>query len=139
MGKRILVVDDEESIRELVSESLRARNILVDVAASSEEALNLATRHSYDAILCDLNLESASGSSVSGFDLHDRIVEVLTARSSSPPNFIFMTGDLVDATISEHAGHQGNQFLQKPFRISDLISMLGELTAPATELQPKNI
>ncbi len=67
-GKRILVLDDEESIRELVSDSLRARNILVDVAASSEEGLDLAGRHSYDVILCDLNLESESGSPISGFE-----------------------------------------------------------------------
>ena len=58
-GKRILIVDDEESIRELVSDSLRSRDIEVDCAASSEEALELAARHSYDTILCDLNLESA--------------------------------------------------------------------------------
>jgi two-component system NtrC family sensor kinase len=136
-GKRMLLVDDEESIRELVSESLRARNILVDAAASSEEGLDLAARHSYDVILCDLNLETESGSPVSGFDLHDRIIEILKSRSSTPPSFIFMTGDLVDLTITEHAGHQGNRLLQKPFRISELVSLLGELVAPATELQPK--
>jgi PAS domain S-box-containing protein len=138
-GKRVLIVDDEESIRELVSESLRARDILVDVAASTEAGLDLATRHSYDAILCDLNLESESGSAASGFDLHDRIVETLASRSGPRPSFIFMTGDLLDATLSEHAGHRENRFLQKPFRISELISMLGELVAPAKELQPKNI
>src|SRR5579862_8768595 len=112
-GKRILVVDDEESIRELVSDSLRARNILVDVAASSVEGLDMAPRHSYDVILCDLNLESESGLPVSGFDLHDRIVEILKSRSITPPSFVFMTGDLVDVTITEHDGHQGSRVLQK--------------------------
>ena len=135
--KRILVVDDEESIRELVSESLRARNVLVDAAASSEEGLDLVARHSYDVILCDLNLETVLGSPVSGFDLHDRIVDILKSRSIRPPSFIFMTGDLVDNTITEHPRYQGNRILQKPFRISELISLLGELAAPATELQPK--
>ena len=136
-GKCILVVDDAESIRELVSDSLRARNILVDVAASSEEGLELATRHSYDVILCDLNLETVSGSPVSGFDLHDRIVEMLKSRSITPPSFIFMTGDLVDVTITEHAGHEGNRLLQKPFRISELVSLLTELVATSTVLEQK--
>ena len=137
-GKRILVVDDEESIRQLVSVSLRSRDIVVDCAASSEECLELAGANSYDAILCDLNLESASGLPVSGFELHDRIMENLASRSAARPNFIFMTGDLVDAAISEQACHQGNRFLQKPFRISDLLSLLAELPATAPVLQPKS-
>ena len=44
-GKRILVVDDEEGIRELVAESLDARGVSVDCAASSEQALELVARH----------------------------------------------------------------------------------------------
>ncbi len=137
-GKRILIVDDEESIRELVSDGLRSRDIEVDCAASSEEALELAARHTYDTILCDLNLESQSGLPISGFDLHDRIMENLASRSAAKPAFIFMTGDLVDSVIGEQAGRRGNRFLQKPFRISELLSLLSELPAPATVLQPKN-
>jgi CheY-like chemotaxis protein len=137
-GKRILVVDDEEGIRELVADSLGSRNISVDTAGSSEEGLQLATRHSYDAILCDLNLESETGLAVSGFDLHDRIVASLAARSASRPVFIFMTGDLVDEVISEQVRHQGNRFLQKPFRIAQLVSLLSELPATVTVLEPKN-
>jgi CheY-like chemotaxis protein len=137
-GKRILVVDDEESIRELVADSLRARDIFVDCAASSGEGLELVNAHSYDAILCDLNLEAESGPAITGFDLHNRIVENLASRSAPCPAFIFMTGDLVDAAISEHADLQGSRFLQKPFAISELISLLGELPAPATVLQPRN-
>jgi two-component system, NtrC family, sensor kinase len=138
LGKRILVVDDEESIRELVGDSLRARNMLVDTAASSEEGLELATRHTYDAILCDLNLESESGLAVSGFDLYDRIVENLASRAAARPLFIFMTGDLVDAAISQQAAHQGDHFLQKPFRLAELVSLLGELSGPAKILEPKS-
>ena len=137
-GKRVLVVDDEESIRELVRDSFASRSISVDCAASSEQALDLVFQHTYDAILCDLNLESESGLAVSGFEIHDRINETLASRSAPRPLFIFMTGDLVDDAINEQAGHRGSRFLQKPFRIAELLSLLGELTAPATVLEPKN-
>ena len=136
-GKRILVVDDEEGIRELVADSLTSRNVSVDCAAFSERALELAGRNSYDAILCDLNLESQSGLPVSGFDLYDRIRENLTSRSMIHPLFIFMTGDLVDAGSDEQAIRQGSLFLQKPFRISDLLSLLGRSLSTAAVLQPK--
>ena len=131
--KRILVVDDEESILELVSDSLGARGCRVDRAGSSEKALELAARNSYDAILCDLNLESVSGSVVSGFDLHDHIMKNLAAGPR--PLFIFMTGDLVGAAVGDRASREGNRFLQKPFRIADLLALLSELTTPATVSQ----
>jgi len=128
--KRILVVDDEESILELVSDTLGARGCLVDRASSSEHALALAGRNAYDVILCDLNLESESGKPVSGFDVHDQILKNFS-RSAVCPLFIFMTGDLVDAAISEQAGRVGNRFLQKPFRMAELLALLNDLLSPA--------
>jgi PAS domain S-box-containing protein len=134
--KKILVVDDEESILELVTESLSTRGCLVDRASSSEHALDLANRNSYDVILCDLNLEAASGKVVSGFDLHARILETLALRTAPRPLFIFMTGDLLDSSIGEQARREGNCFLQKPFRIAELLALLNELPTPAV-LQSK--
>ena len=136
--KKILVVDDQESILELVTETLGIRGCLVDRASNTEQALELTGRNSYDAILCDLNLESSSGKVDSGFDLHDRILENLDAGSGLRPFFIFMTGDLVDSAISEQNGRDCSRFLQKPFRIADLLSLLNELPAPVA-VQPKNI
>ena len=135
--KKILVVDDEVSILEMVADSLGVRGCVVDRADSGEQALDLASRNSYDVILCDLNLESGSGKLVSGFDLHDRILENLASRSALRPFFIFMTGDLVDAAIGENANRRGNRFLQKPFRITELLALLNELPSSAL-LQPKN-
>jgi two-component system NtrC family sensor kinase len=135
--KKILIVDDEESILELVADSLGARGCTVDCAASSERALELVDGNLYDVILCDLNLESGTGKVVSGFDLHDRILERVESRSGPRPFFIFMTGDLVDAAVGEQAGREGNRFLQKPFRITELLAILNELPSPGV-LQPKN-
>ncbi|HSZ20816.1 MAG TPA: PAS domain S-box protein [Candidatus Acidoferrum sp.] len=135
--KKILVVDDEVSILEMVADSLGARGCQVDRADSGELALDLASRNSYDVILCDLNLESGSGKLVSGFDLHDRILENLVSRSALRPFFIFMTGDLVDAAVGENANRRGNRFLQKPFRITELLALLNDLPSSVL-LQPKN-
>jgi CheY-like chemotaxis protein len=135
--KKILVVDDEESILELVTDSLGAHGCAVDRASGSGPALELAQRNTYDVILCDLNLVSDSGIVVSGFDLHDQIVKKLESRSGPRPIFIFMTGDLVDAAVGEQAGREGNRFLQKPFRIAELLSLLNDLPSPEV-LQPKN-
>ena len=134
-GRKILVVDDEESILELVSDSMTARGCEVDRAASSESALALAAQNAYDVILCDLNLKSEAGHPVSGYDLHERICESLAARSVAQPPFVFMTGDLVQSSIGEQAGRDGKFFLQKPFRMAELCSLLNELLSPASIVQ----
>ena len=131
-------MDDEQSILDLVSESLGTRGFDVACAASSEAAVALAARNSYEVILCDLNLQSESGRTVSGFDLHDRVCEILAERSSSQPLFIFMTGDLLDVAITEQVGCKGNHFLQKPFHMAELVSLLNGLLFPDRVLQPKN-
>ena len=136
--KKILVVDDEESILELVTDSLSSRGCHVDCAASSENALELASRNIYDVILCDLNLESDGGKIVSGFTLRDRVLEDTARRGIIPPTFIFMTGDLVDAAIGEQGGVENGRFLQKPFRIAELVAMLNELTSTVVLEQKKN-
>jgi hypothetical protein len=52
------------------------------------------------------------------------------------PQFIFMTGDLVDAAIGEQGGTETGKFLQKPFRIVELLVLLNEIPATVV-LQPK--
>jgi CheY-like chemotaxis protein len=131
-------VDDEEGIRELVTDSLATRNITVDCASASEQALELVGQHFYDVILCDVNLETEPGVSVSGFELYDRIRENLAARALVLPLFIFMTGDLVDIASDEQAVRQGSLFLQKPFRIAELLLLLNKSLSPAAVLQPKD-
>jgi hypothetical protein len=42
-----------------------------------------------------------------------------------------MTGDLMDAAIGEQAGREGNYFLQKPFRIGELLALLNDLPSLA--------
>jgi PAS domain S-box-containing protein len=137
-GRRVLVVDDEEGIRELVTDSLASRSITVDCASTPEQALELVGQHFYDMILCDVNLETDTGVSVSGFDLYDRIRETLASRGLVLPLFIFMTGDLVDFASEDQTVRQGSLFLQKPFRIAELLLLLHKSLSPAAVLQPKD-
>ena len=120
--RAILVLDDEESIRMLLDEGLSTHGFSVDCAATPEEALALARRRSYDLLLCDLNL-STGGAVVSGTGAADL---VLAASGSRKPVVVFMTGELVE---SHHDGASGTvRRLQKPFRISDVIALLREIT-----------
>ena len=119
-GRSVLVLDDEESLRQLLEEGLSVHGLRVDTAATPAEALALVSRRSYDVFLCDLNL------SAGGFPADGRKVaeQVLAASGTNRPTVIFMSGELLEPTDSA-AGEPRR--LQKPFRISDVAAMLGEI------------
>jgi len=136
-GVSVLLVDDEESIRELVQDGLSARGLVVDCASDGEQALALAARRSYDAVLCDINLASLRADSISGKEVFDRLAEgVAGAPSIQKPLFIFMTGDLVDSSTLEILGRGDTRVVQKPFRISDLVAILTEALQTTARSEP---
>jgi CheY-like chemotaxis protein len=130
-GRAVLVLDDEESLRMLLQEGLSAHGLRVDGAATTEEALALLQRSSYDFLLCDLHL-SSGGFIVDGREAATRI---LKATGAQKPALIYMTGDLVEGS-QETAGGSEHLCLQKPFRISDVLVVLRDVlsTAPAAKL-----
>jgi PAS domain S-box-containing protein len=123
-GCSVLVVDDEESIRDLVRDGLDSRKVRVDVAASGEEAQRLLERNSYSAVLCDLNLRNGSGNIISGRDLYGRVMGA--ASTAAKPFFLFMTGEFVEVPGKDELAVMGARMLQKPFRISELLAILTE-------------
>ena len=130
-GRSVLVLDDEESLRQLLEEGLSAHGLRVDSAATPAEALALVSRRSYDVFLCDLNL------SAGGFPADGRKVteQVLAASGAVRPTVIFMSGELLEP--SDPAAGEPRR-LQKPFRISDVAAMLREILNPTKAEKVKN-
>lgn len=58
---RILFVDDEESIRNLVKRILQMAQYEVDLAANGEEAIKKVSENSYDVVITDLMMEKVDG------------------------------------------------------------------------------
>jgi CheY-like chemotaxis protein len=129
-GRSVLVLDDEESLRMLLSEGLSVQGLRVDCVATPGEALALAGRRSYDILLCDVNL-SAGGKPADG---RQAAQQILSAAGTHKPAVIFMTGELVDVSAP---GLAGSHRLQKPFRISDVVTMLRGIFAgvPAEKVE----
>jgi two-component system, NtrC family, sensor kinase len=121
-GHSVFVVDDEESIRELVQEGLSARGMIVEGAASSEEALTLLPQRTYDIVLCDYNLPGMNG---------DQFFEKLRAKNlAAKTKFVFMTGAMFEPSEMALFREKGAFVLQEPFHIAALASMLIELLQP---------
>jgi two-component system NtrC family sensor kinase len=118
-NRSILVVDDEESIRMLLSEGLSTNGLQVSCAATAEEALALVLRGRYDAILCDLNL-SGTGPNADGYSVAQRLK---IAAGANRPELIYMSGEVIVEGQGSSASDSYRR-LQKPFRISDVLNTL---------------
>lgn len=124
-GRSVLVLDDEESLRSLLSDGLSVRGLLVECAATLEEALPLIRQRSFDALLCDVNLFQ-DGMHVSGKQVAEKL---LAAAGDRKPVLIFMSGDLVDSA-RDPAEQGAPRYMQKPFRVSEVLALLQEVLGP---------
>jgi DNA-binding response OmpR family regulator len=118
-AKRILVVDDEEPIRDLLRDAITAAGWEVDTAADSAEALKLVKANLYDAAVLDFALPD-----MDGFQLHRELrqMDAELARST-----LFISGV---AQTEERLGYYGTAaagFLPKPFNVWDLVSRLEKM------------
>ncbi len=112
MENRILIVDDEAGIREILQFNLENAGFVVDCAASAEEALEmLGDEHSL--ILLDVMMSGMSGY---------RMAEVLRKDYGNEIPIVFLTAktDQNDLLTGFSAG--GDDYIPKPFSIQEVIA-----------------
>jgi two-component system nitrogen regulation response regulator GlnG len=83
--RRILVADDEESIRWVLSKALSKKGFSVDLAANGAEALALFRQHPYDMAVLDIKMPGVSGLELLSRFLDERpgiLVIIMTAETS---------------------------------------------------------
>ena len=105
--KRILVVDDEEDIRELVSYNLLRDGYTVDSAVSGEEALKITKKNRPDLILLDLMLPGIDGLETARRFKND------SSTSSVPIIILTAKGDEADIVTGLELG--ADDYVTKPF------------------------
>ncbi len=128
-GARVLVVDDEPSIVDVLCEALRAEGHEVDSAVNGRLALKkIRESPSYDAVLSDLKMPGMSGQDL--FEAVSRI-EPRLART-----FVFSTGDVVSSETHDFLQRAGRPWVEKPFDVSRVVRLLEQvLTHPGGEAQ----
>lgn len=120
-GKRVLVADDEEIIRETIGGVLKSAGCLVDVAEDGAEAIDMLESENYDLILADIKMPQKSG------------YEVFAAArdKSSDCGVILMTGFGYDPNHSiVRARKEGlSAVLFKPFKVDQLLAEIRKALA----------
>jgi len=114
--KKILVIDDEEWLREVIHLALKQRGFEVIEAANGSEGIAKARQELPDLILCDINMEKVDG-----------YLTLTSLRNEEPTAaipFILMTG-LADNTSMRHGMDLGaDDYLSKPFTIAALYAVV---------------
>ncbi len=112
-SKRVLVVDDDETIRTLLTSVLRHRDLVVDEAADGRDALDLLRQHSYAVVLLDLLMPN-----VDGFGVIDGLGTAL-----STPVVLVITG--ADRSLLRELDPQKiHGVVTKPFDAEDLATLV---------------
>ena len=116
---RILVVDDEEGIRKLVSTILVKSGHVVDVTGDSVDAFEKLGSNTYDVIICDIRIPGMSGMEVYKLTLE--------AHPELTGKFIFITGDTSDETTRVFLEKNKLTYVTKPFDKNNLMKKVQEL------------
>nr|WP_024758391.1 response regulator transcription factor [Streptomyces exfoliatus] len=121
-GGTLLVVDDEQTVRELLPTALRYAGFAVDTAATGEQALDRAAQHPPDLVLLDVMLPD-----MDGFEVIRRLREQPNAATTDRPGpvpVIFLTAR--EATQDKVNGLLlgGDDYVTKPFDLEELIARI---------------
>ena len=114
-GKRVLIVDDDDPLREMLSEQLQLHEEFVTAAAENgAKALEMAKSDYYDVIILDVGLP----------DIDGREVCRLMRRGGVTSPIIMLTGAKTEADTILGLDSGANDYVTKPFRIGVLLARL---------------
>jgi two-component system response regulator MprA len=117
-GARVLVVDDEHSLRRMLGRTLAAEGFEVTVAADGGGALAAAERAAPDVIVLDVAMPGLDGLTV---------CRRLRSRGLATPILMLTARDAVpDRVAGLEAG--ADDYLVKPFAVTELVARLRALT-----------
>jgi signal transduction histidine kinase len=110
--KKILVIDDEQWLREMMQLALRQRGFEIVEAENGEKGIEIARKELPDLILCDVNMDKVDG--------YLTLSSLRGEPSTASIPFILMTG-LADHAGMRHGMELGaDDYLPKPFTIEAL-------------------
>lgn len=111
-SKKILVVDDEEDLCEILSFNLRKAGFETDVAYSAEEAY-LKLKNNYDLLLLDVMMGA-----ISGF----KLAELVREDYSTEIPIIFITAKDRENDKLQGFGLGADDYISKPFSVKEVIA-----------------
>ncbi|HEV8544357.1 MAG TPA: response regulator [Verrucomicrobiae bacterium] len=112
--KRILVIEDDAGVRELIAETLQLKGWQPALAADGEEGARMAQSSVPDLIVCDIQMPKMDG--------YEVLRKIRKDPTTAAVPFIFLTG-LTDKPFMRQAMEEGaDDYLVKPFTVQELLA-----------------
>jgi two-component system NtrC family sensor kinase len=123
---RLLVVDDDLAIADMVREALELEGWTVVTARDGAEGLEVVAESAFDAILVDLRMPGMDGPTF--FERLDATRPDLAAR------VVFATGDAGGEDVARFLEEAGKTVLGKPYEIRELMDAISKIAAGSTQV-----
>ena len=120
----LLLVEDEPSVMAYVRQALERSGYVVECASSGEAALKLVQGREFSGVVSDMRTPG----SVNGADLYDWLKQ---NRPALARKMLFITGDTVNEETARSLERTGAPYIEKPFRVSQLIEMVKKVIGEA--------
>lgn len=111
MPDKVLVVDDELSLREALAYNLQRQGYLVEIACDGDEALQMARQHQPDLIVLDVMLPGRDGFEV---------CRLLRQEMKAPIMMLTARDDEIDRVVGLEMG--ADDYLTKPFSMREFLA-----------------
>ena len=121
---RILIIEDEYSLADVLRETFKKENYLSDIATDGEEGLNQALTNIYDLIILDVMLRK-----LNGFDV---LKQIRSAKIMTPILMLTAKSELTDKL--EGFDNGADDYLTKPFNTKELLARIKALTRRKGEI-----
>jgi len=128
-GKRILIVDDEEDLCEILQYNLSNEGYVTDIAHSAEEALK-KNINEYDLLMLDVMMGS-----ISGFKLAD----MLRKEMACSVPVIFLTAKDSENDILTGFSIGADDYITKPFSVKELTARVKAVLKRTNSLKNKSL
>jgi len=118
-GKSILIVDDEASVRDFLSDLLTREGYTVRTASTGRDAVSLMSNTPFDAVVADIRMPG-----MDGMELYGHILKNYPAASK---RMLFITGDTLSEEIRVFLRTSNTNAIAKPFTTEQFLTGLNRL------------
>ncbi len=113
MPNRVLIVDDELAIREMLKDVLEEAGHETEVAPCAEDALEILPHYKPDVIVSDIWMPAMDGHTFCQM-----------ARNASDASILMMTGVSSEISVLQKKQNDADDFLIKPFDVEDFVERI---------------
>ena len=113
-GKKVLVIDDTEEIRIIISESLNLFGFTTLAAEDGASGIEMAKKHAPDLIICDINMPNMDG--------YATLTALREEETTATIPFVFLSGATDKINMRRGMELGADDYLTKPFTHKELLA-----------------